>query len=77
MKINLNIKLFQTIKIPPKNKVKIQIQKFINNLGNKIKLLETPNSKKEINKRNFIHPSKSLLIKNKRHEKRKYLLSRS
>ena len=76
-KINLNIKLFQTIKIPEKNKVICQIQKFINNLGNSIKLLETPNSKKKINNGKFIHPSKSLLIKHKIHKKRKYLLSHS
>ena len=74
-KLIINLKLFQTIKLPEKNKVMSQIPKYLSNLGNSLKLLDASNSKEKINKRKSLRPSKSVLLKNVIQDNRKYLLN--
>ena len=63
-----NNKIFQTIKIPENRKGIDEIQKCVIKLKKSVKLLDQSKSKDKINQRNSIHPSKSVIIKNKKSE---------
>ena len=71
-RIVLNSKIFQTITIPGNNKGISQIQKYLSNLKNSVKLLDQSKSKNKTNIKNTFHPSRSVLIKNKKEEKGSY-----
>ena len=67
----LNTKIFQTINIPEKKKGVGDIQQYLSALKKSIKLLDQSKSKEKLNQRNSMHPSKSVMIKNKSIEKEK------
>ena len=64
-------KIFETIKIPENRNGFGEIQKYITKLRKSVKLLEQSKSNDKINQRNSMHPSKSVILKNKKLEKEK------
>ena len=66
-----NNKIFQTINIPENRKGIDEIQKCIIKLKKSVKLLDQLKSNDKTTQRNAIHPSKSVLVKNKKQEKEK------
>jgi len=66
--ILLNSKIFQTIKFPENKKGLSDIQKYISKLGKSVKLLDTSKSNEKKIKRNSIHISSSVILKNKKEE---------
>jgi len=60
----LNSKIFLTIKVPEKMKGFSQIQKYMSNLRDSLDLLDQSRFKEKIQKRNWFHPSRSVLVKN-------------
>ena len=67
-KIILNSKIFHTIKFPENKKGLSDIQKYLSQLGNSVKLLNNTKSNDKIIQRNSIHISRSVLLKNKKEE---------
>ena len=70
-KIIFNSKIFQTIKIPESRKHITEMQKYLSNLKNSVKLLDQSKSKDKENKKLSFHPSRSVLLKIKSLDKRK------
>lgn len=64
-------KIFETIKIPENRNGFGEIQKYITKLKKSVKLLDQSKSNDKINQRNSMHPSKSVMLKNKKLEKEK------
>ena len=70
-KIIFNSKIFQTIKIPESRKRITEMQKYLSNLKNSVKLLDQSKSKDKEKQKLSFHPSRSVLLKIKSLDKRK------
>ena len=76
-RIILNSKIFETIKVPENLKRMGEIQKYISRLRNSVNLLDHSKPKEKKKYRNKFHPSRSVVIKDKKEEKGKLIFNYS